>query len=134
MLSAPLCQVWNVTTSLSAIGAFAAGSKPPQRTLSCLRNTSRDIRLLVADQLLFSPVATSVALQALSSSQPAATSLQSPVGKATQLSAAINKGQLDLAVTEYKRLHSRRSAVQADLVEELITGAQNWQQHFSFRQ
>ena len=125
MTSSQLCQVWNVTTSVSAIGAFAASSKPPQRTLSCLRNASRDVRLLVADQATAGPLTISVALNALRSSQPAAPSSPAPVNITSQLSAAISRDQLDLAVAEYKRLQSRQTPLDAGLVEELITGTQS---------
>ena len=121
MTTPQLCQVWNVSTSVSAIGAFAASSKPPQRTLSCLRNASRDVRLLVADQATGS-LTTSVALNAIRPSQPAATSSPAPVNVTSQLSAAIQRGQLDLAVAEYKRLQSRQTPLATDLVEALITG------------
>lgn len=125
MTPSQLCQVWNVTTSVSAIGAFAASGKPPQRTLSCLRNASRDVRLLVADQATAGPLTISVALNALRSSQPAAPSSPAPVNITSQLSAAISRDQLDLAVAEYKRLKSRQTPLDFDLVEELITGTQS---------
>lgn len=122
MSPAQLCQVWNVTTSVSAIGAFTASNKPLQRTLSCLRNASRDIRLLVADQPALGPSTTTVALNALSASQPAATPSQDTTSTASQLCANVKNGQLDLAIAEFRKLQSSQTYLEPDLVEELISG------------
>ena len=118
MTPAGLCQVYNLPSSVAALGAFAAASKPPQRTLSCLRNSTRDVRLLLDEQLATSALSTFVAHSTLSS-QPAS-SLPSTIS--STLLQSIQTGNVDQAVTEYKRLHSRQAVLEPDLVKELIKG------------
>ena len=121
MTPAGLCQIFNLTSSVAALGAFVAANKPPQRTLSCLRNSTREIRLLLDEQLATSSWTKVVAHSALRSSQPSA---PSPLITPSGLLTSIQAGKVDQAVKEYKWLQSRQAVLEPDLIKELIKGVE----------